>query len=236
LVARVASIEAFRQAGIEYSPALVNLRFSKEIKERGGRRYVELSTDRPLNEPFIDMLVELNWASGAWFASTPSCLIRRISTGRYQLPLRPCTPSVRPEAEKAVARPIGGGPDAPGHRRPRASCRPSVPLHPRLRPLPVGRRVPWFRGYAWARLQRKPCQAGVSLDQMLVSLFRNNQDAFDGGNMNRLKAGQDLSIPDAETVGKVSPSDARKEIVAQAADFNAYRQRLAGCGSGGSGA
>jgi pilus assembly protein FimV len=35
LVARVASIEAFRQAGIEYVPALVNLRFSKEIKERG---------------------------------------------------------------------------------------------------------------------------------------------------------------------------------------------------------
>jgi pilus assembly protein FimV len=63
-VARVASIEAFRQAGIEYSPALVNLRFSKEIKERGGRRFIELSTDRPLNEPFIDMLVELSWASG----------------------------------------------------------------------------------------------------------------------------------------------------------------------------
>jgi pilus assembly protein FimV len=41
LVARVASIDAFRQAGIEYSPALVNLRFSKEIKERGGRRFIE---------------------------------------------------------------------------------------------------------------------------------------------------------------------------------------------------
>ena len=64
LVARVASIEAFRQAGIEYAPALVSLRFSREIKERGGRRFVELSTDRPLNEPFIDMLVELSWASG----------------------------------------------------------------------------------------------------------------------------------------------------------------------------
>ena len=64
LVARVASIDAFRQAGIEYSPALVNLRFSKEIKERGGRRFIELTTDRPLNEPFIDMLVELSWASG----------------------------------------------------------------------------------------------------------------------------------------------------------------------------
>lgn len=64
LVAKVAAVEAFRQAGIEYSPALASLRFSRDIKERGGRRYLEISTDRPLNEPFIDMLVELSWASG----------------------------------------------------------------------------------------------------------------------------------------------------------------------------
>jgi hypothetical protein len=35
LQARVAPAEAFRQAGIEYSHALANLRFSREIKERG---------------------------------------------------------------------------------------------------------------------------------------------------------------------------------------------------------
>ncbi len=64
MVARVAAAESFRQAGIDYSPALVNLRFSRDVKERGGRRYLEVTSDRPLNEPFIDMLVELTWASG----------------------------------------------------------------------------------------------------------------------------------------------------------------------------
>ncbi|MDP1733246.1 MAG: FimV/HubP family polar landmark protein [Sulfuritalea sp.] len=73
--------------------------------------------------------------------------------------------------------------------------------------------------------QTKP--DGVSLDQMLVSLFRSNKEAFDGGNMNRLKAGKILSIPDADAVSAVSAGEARKEIVAQAADFNAYRKRLA---------
>ena len=64
LVARVAAADAFRQAGIDYSPAMATLRFSRDVKERGGRRYLEITSDRPLNEPFIDMLVELNWASG----------------------------------------------------------------------------------------------------------------------------------------------------------------------------
>ena len=64
LVARVAQAESFRQAGIDYSPALGNLRFSRDVKERGGRRYIEVTSDRPLNEPFIDMLVELSWSSG----------------------------------------------------------------------------------------------------------------------------------------------------------------------------
>jgi pilus assembly protein FimV len=35
----------------------------------------------------------------------------------------------------------------------------------------------------------------VSLDQMLVSLFRGNPQAFTGDNMNRLKAGAVLTCP-----------------------------------------
>jgi len=67
----------------------------------------------------------------------------------------------------------------------------------------------------------------VSLDQMLVSLFRTNPDAFAGENMNRLKAGSVLTVPSADEAGKVTPQEAREVIVAQSADFGAYRQRLA---------
>jgi pilus assembly protein FimV len=70
--------------------------------------------------------------------------------------------------------------------------------------------------------------AGVSLDQMLVALFRANPDAFMGENMNRLKAGVVLDVPRAATADQVDGRDARRMIVAQAQDFNAYRQRLAG--------
>lgn len=67
---------------------------------------------------------------------------------------------------------------------------------------------------------------GVNLDQMLVALFRSNQDAF-VGNVNRLKAGKILSIPDRDTVSGIAPDDARKTIRAHSADFNAYSKKLA---------
>ncbi|MBA4094445.1 MAG: pilus assembly protein FimV [Candidatus Accumulibacter sp.] len=68
----------------------------------------------------------------------------------------------------------------------------------------------------------------VSLDMMLVALYRANPDAFIGNNMNRLKSGQILSIPSADSLGAVDAGDAHGTVVAHAADFNAYRAKLAG--------
>ncbi|MFJ9450015.1 FimV/HubP family polar landmark protein [Herbaspirillum sp. NPDC101397] len=68
----------------------------------------------------------------------------------------------------------------------------------------------------------------VSLDQMLIALYRANPDAFIGDNINRLRAGRVLSVPDAAAAGAVDKGEARTTVVAQAQDFNAYRNKLAG--------
>jgi pilus assembly protein FimV len=69
---------------------------------------------------------------------------------------------------------------------------------------------------------------GVSLDQMLLGLFQANQDAFDRGNINRLKAGKILSIPDKGSLEAIpkgrSPATV---IVAQSTDWGGYRKKLA---------
>jgi pilus assembly protein FimV len=62
---------------------------------------------------------------------------------------------------------------------------------------------------------------------MLVALFNSNRDAFDGNNMNRLRAGKILRLPDAAEVAKVDAGTARKLILGQNTEFNAYRRRLA---------
>lgn len=70
--------------------------------------------------------------------------------------------------------------------------------------------------------------ANVSLDQMLIAMYRANPDAFMGNNINRLRAGKILAIPDQPTAAAVDQNEARGMVVAQAQDFNAYRNKLAG--------
>ena len=82
-------------------------------------------------------------------------------------------------------------------------------------------------GDSLSRIAARAQRPGISLDQMLVALFRGNPQAFMGDNMNRLKAGAVLSVPSTEQAGKLTQQDARGVILAQSADFAAYRQRLA---------
>ncbi len=63
LTARIAPPDAFKQAGIEYVSALSGLRFSVDQRP-DGQPFLRLSSDGAINEPFLDMLVELDWASG----------------------------------------------------------------------------------------------------------------------------------------------------------------------------
>ncbi len=74
-------------------------------------------------------------------------------------------------------------------------------------------------------LQAKP--SGVSLERMLVAMYRTNADAFDGNNMNRLKTGKILQMPGSDVLEKLSQAEAAKEFRVQVADWHAYRQKLA---------
>ena len=77
------------------------------------------------------------------------------------------------------------------------------------------------------RVAKQHRPEGLSLDQMLVSLYRANPDAFMGRNMNRLKAGAVLNLPEASDTPMVPDTEARELIEAHSADFAAYRARLA---------
>lgn len=241
LQAKLASADAFRQADIEYVPVLVTLKFSREVKERDGHRYIQVTTDRPVNEPFIDMLVEMNWASGRLvreytFLLDPPDLVPATSPAPVAVPAVKFEAAAVQPAEKPPVAPVAESPpvgDArPAMPKPAAGV-PQKPADTSVAPVAKmtgsteqrNRKV--AAGDTLGKIAAQTRPAGVSLDQMLVALFRNNQTAFDGGNMNRLRAGKILAIPDDEAVGKIAADEARKEVVAQAADFNAYRKKLA---------
>ncbi|MDR0997032.1 MAG: hypothetical protein LBL69_05150, partial [Zoogloeaceae bacterium] len=83
------------------------------------------------------------------------------------------------------------------------------------------------RGDTLASVARTYLEPGVSLDQMLVSLYRDNPEAFVGKNMNRLKTGAVLKITPAEKAEVLPSKEAQQVIRAQTADWNAYRRKLA---------
>jgi pilus assembly protein FimV len=62
LVAKLASPDAFRAANIEFNPALLSLRF--EVEARGARQFIRITSSQTINEPFVDMLLELTWTNG----------------------------------------------------------------------------------------------------------------------------------------------------------------------------
>ncbi|MGF1546698.1 MAG: FimV/HubP family polar landmark protein [Thiotrichales bacterium] len=70
--------------------------------------------------------------------------------------------------------------------------------------------------------------AGVTVRQMMVSLYRQNPRAFVGNNMNRLRSGYVLRIPDATQVAQVSPRDANRQVNRQSSAWKEYRARAAG--------
>jgi pilus assembly protein FimV len=69
--------------------------------------------------------------------------------------------------------------------------------------------------------------ADVSLERMLVALYRENAGVFDAHNMNRIRAGKILRVPDSDAIRMLPQDDAEEEIHAQAADWNVYRRKLA---------
>jgi FimV-like protein len=65
------------------------------------------------------------------------------------------------------------------------------------------------------RIALKYRQQSVTMSQMMMSIFEANPDAFLRENINRLKIGETLDIPALETVARINPDEAYREVTAQ---------------------
>jgi FimV-like protein len=59
---------------------------------------------------------------------------------------------------------------------------------------------------------RKAKHDGVSRNQMILAIYRANQSAFPGGNVNLLEVGTILNIPGREVVAAIESADADKQV------------------------
>ncbi len=221
---RVAPPESFRAAGVEYNPALAGAQV--QVTRRGdGRQILRISGDRAVLEPFVDVIIEATWTNGRLVREYTMLFDPPTRTAAAPAPAPAAAPVLSPApvpAEPPVAR--APAPSARSKQTPMEAPRPPVASSGTE---PTGDDIRVRPGDTLSKIAGRTQRPGISLDQMLVALFRGNPQAFVGDNMNRLKSGAVLSVPSAEQAGKLSAQEAREVIVAQSNDFAAYRQRLA---------
>ncbi|MBN8750837.1 MAG: hypothetical protein J0I65_25545, partial [Variovorax sp.] len=225
----MASREAFQAAGVAYNDALSNVRAALQ-RRADGRYVVRLTGSRPMNEPFVDILLEANWASGRIVRDYTVLLdppgSRQASAAVPIAPIAPQMSAPAPAPRVAVAPSSNAVAAAP--RRERPAPAPSAPAENRVRAEGGSdQQVTVRAGDTAGRLAANLKPADVSLDQMLVALLRANPDAFINGNVNRIKAGAVLQVPSASAAAAMPPDEARRTVVAQSRDFGDYRRRLA---------
>lgn len=239
LVLQPASAAAFRAAGVEYSPVMAGLQLSL-ARRADGRSVVRVTGSRPVNDPFLEMLLEANW-NGGRISRNYTVLLDPPSNRATaaapqiapQIAVAPPASVAPPVPARAVPAPLPAAVPAPtpapapvAERPPAAPRAPAVAAEPRQ--STGASQVTVRPGDTAGRIAAANKPASVSLDQMLVALLQANPDAFVGNNVNRMRAGVVLDVPDAAQIAATPAPQARQIVVAQSRDFNEFRRRLAG--------
>jgi len=198
----LASADTFARYGLERPAFLDDLRF--QVRATGATSaVVNVTSSRPITEPFVTFLVEARWSGGR--------ILRE-----YTVLLDP--PTFLPAPEAAPAPPPAV--DAP---RPAPVERSAPEPAPVMTPTPVAPPAPAaYEGGAdfgpvqrndtlWAIAQRVRPDAGLTTNQVMVALFRANPGAFDG-NINRLRAGAILRVPSRADMAAASSAEATTEV------------------------
>jgi pilus assembly protein FimV len=211
LSARIASADAYQQANLQYNPALVGARVTVE-RRPNGQHFLKIISSRPVTEPFIDVLVELTWASG------------RLSR-EYTALLDP--PGVGPAPAPVIAAVPESRPTPAPREQPAAVPAPSRPVAPAAPKAGAREYGPVQRGETLGKIAKEVMPEGVTLEQMLVALYRNNPDAFISKNLNLVRTGKILRVPEKEEIASIATGEAATEYRTHVSDWNGYRQKVA---------
>jgi pilus assembly protein FimV len=197
LSAALASDAIYHDQGVERTATQSVVQFSV-LKKENGSAVLKLSTAQAVTDPFLDMIIALNWKDGN--------VVRE-----YTLLLDPSgqasvmVDNANVDAPKSI---VTKNSDVAGKNK-----------HDD---------VLVKKGDSLAAIAKSLQTPNVELNQLLIALYQENKQAFDGENMNRLKAGAVLAVPNQAVLASINAQDAQKEIQMHAAEWLAYKNKLAG--------
>ena len=231
LKAGVALPDAFVAAGLDYSPAMSSLQATLQ-RRADGRAYLRLSSERTINDPFVDLILEATWSQGrivrdyTLLFDPPTLRKAPTAPTLAQVPTAPVVTTL--PSKTAAATPPASAAEPARAASPAKTAAPKAAAPATPPPADAsGESVTVKKGDTASKIANSIKPADVSLDQMLVAMLRSNPDAFVNDNLNRIRAGAVINVPKAELAQSVSPAEASKLVVAQSKDFNDFRRNLA---------
>ena len=249
LKARIASPEAFSRVGLQYKEALSGVRM--DVENRGGRYFIKVTSSRPINDPFVDLVVELSWASGTF-------------SREYTFLLDPPTQQNANQANRSGNAPVAGaatsaaatGAAASGSNavrtidpatgrlvnqergtqgRSQAASQPTEAKQQPAAQAKAGRdasseggTVTVGQGETLGMIAARVRPASATLDQTIVAIYRTNPTAFIQNNPNLIRQGRTLTIPSEGEIAAIDSTEAGRQLRMAARDFRSYKERMAG--------
>ena len=211
ILVNLASQAEFDAAGVDRAYFLNRMDFAVEL-QAGDKARLHVTTDQPVREPYLNFLVEFLWPTGRLMREytvllDPPSYADSASTAAPTISRAP-QPVTRTEAEPEPQA-------APS--RPVAQSSPSESASP----APVadsGQRNTYTvkaSDTMWRiALDNRPAES-VSVQQMLVAIQTMNSDAFINNNVNLVREGTVLRIPNEQEVRNISTRNAIVEVADQ---------------------
>lgn len=219
LIVQLASAEDFERVGLDRARSTaVPLEF-KLVRNAQGQTVIRVTTADVVRDPFLDILIEANWTNGRLLREYTVLLDPPVMAAALK---GSTTVAASPEPERA---PVESLPAATPKPAPKTSSVP--PPVARAASAPAPRSAPADGDYAVQKgdtlsgiaRQVRP-DGDVSVDQTMLAIFKANPSAFYKDNINALKSGAILRIPDADAIRAVgSLREAAEQVRGQVEDW-----------------
>ncbi|MDE2448365.1 MAG: hypothetical protein KGO22_05300 [Gammaproteobacteria bacterium] len=245
LQVQLASQDTFARYGLAWPQFMSNVRV-KTVHTADGREVVELTSDEAITDPVLTLLVEANWGRGHLIreytvlldppvyvpnqsqAASGEVAPAATGTARREGEItRSEAPAPQTPAPAAAEATPGSSESAAGAGSSSATAS-SAPVGGEAHSLVV-RRGETLSGIA-NHLSGAGMNSGPTRSWM-VAIYQANPSAFQR-NMNLLRSGAVLRIPDSASVAAISTADATAEIRRQYAAWHGSSPAAASAGSG----
>lgn len=194
----LASAEDFERLGVDRNVVTSGLKFTPDLG-KNGRGVIHVSSSKPIREPYVNFVLQVVWPQGR--------LVRE-----FTLLLDPPTYVASPVTPPSVA------PVVAAVRAPQMQA-----LAPAVANVPADSYRIQRNDALWDIASRNRPSSGVSVMQTMAAIQRMNPDAFVDGNINRLKVGQVLRLPDEQQVREQSHAQAVAHVETQNSEWKAKR-------------